>query len=180
MNHATLQQLSPQPGENILEIGFGGGYLLRQLLQSHPHSLVSGLDVSADMVELASKRLRPYLINGSLHLKQGCIEQLPYRNANFDKICTVNTLYFWSDPAKALAECHRTLRKNGILVLCFNDKTELAKWPGHRFGFQLYDKVEIGLLLEKHGFKTIKIESFHDPKQGKFHCLSARREKVFN
>lgn len=172
MNKLTLEQLAVEPEDRILEVGFGGGDLLEKVLSARPCEYVAGVDLSEDMVRLAGRRLRRYILAGRAEVRCGDIEALPFGDGEFTKLCSVNTLYFWRNPSVALAECRRVLRRDGRIVLCFNAKEELALWPGHKYGFRLYDLAEVESLLKTAGLTAIEVTSARDSEQGVFHCVT--------
>jgi SAM-dependent methyltransferase len=171
MNRLTLEQLAPVPADRILEVGFGGGDLLERILSVGPTAFVAGIDLSADMVRLAGERLQRYLSNRQLEVRCGNIESIPYGAGEFTKLCSVNTIYFWRDPSVALAECRRVLRPGGQILLCFNSRQDLEKWPIHKHGFRLYEIAEVEDLLRVAGFSSIAVASAHDVDQGLFYCV---------
>lgn len=85
------------------------------------------------------------------------------------QICAV----LLSRQQQALAECRRVLAAGGRLALCFNAKSEMAKWPGHVHGFTLYELAEVEAMLGAAGFGGITTATGKDPQQGLFHCVSA-------
>jgi len=174
MNQVTLERLDIQPNDKILEVGFGSGYLLEQILSTKPCSHVAGVDLSIEMVRLVRRRLQMYISSGKVDIHEGSIEALSYDDSEFTKLCSVNTLYFWRDPIVALSECRRVLKENGLLVLCFNSKEEMKHWSPHQFGFRLYELAEVESLLHKTGFGGMDVLGVHDPAQGLFHCVNAK------
>jgi ubiquinone/menaquinone biosynthesis C-methylase UbiE len=172
MNKLTLEQLSIKAEDRVLEVGFGGGDLLEQILSTSPCRYVAGVDLSIDMVKVARRRLRRHIRDGKAEVRQGNIEALPFGDGEFTKLCSVNTLYFWRDPSRALSECRRALVKGGRILLCFNSKEDLALWRGHRYGFRLYELAEVEELLKNAGFTAIEAASARDSKQGLFYCVS--------
>ena len=173
MNALTLDSLALGESDRLLEVGFGSGYLLEQVLARRLCRQVAGVDVSPDMVEQVTRRLRRYVKLGEAHVRQGDIESMPFADDEFTALCSVNTLYFWRDPARALAECRRVLEPAGRIVLCFNSKRDLEQWPGHVHGFSLYELSEVESLLAAAGFSGIATRTRHDKEQGEFYCVSA-------
>jgi ubiquinone/menaquinone biosynthesis C-methylase UbiE len=172
MNQLTLEQLAISPSDSILEVGFGGGDLLEQIQRSGPPAFLAGLDISADMVRLARRRLQSYLPDGNFEVRCGDIEAIPYNAGQFTKLCTVNTIYFWRNPAVALAECLRVLHVGGQVFICFNSREDLEAWPIHKHGFRLYEVAEVEALLKASGFESIRVASANDADQGLFYCVS--------
>lgn len=174
MNLLTFERLSPRPGDRVLEVGFGSGYLLEKILSSVPRAHAEGVDPSAEMVRLAGRRLRKFIDGGRARVREGSIEALPFGDGEFTKLCTVNTIYFWRDVSAALGECRRVLPKGGLLALCFNAKEDLMRWPGHRHGFRLYELREVEDALARAGFGATDVALGRDPAQGKFYCVTAK------
>ena len=172
MNQLTLERLAIKPEDRLLEVGSGGGDLLERILSTRQSEFVAGVDLSADMVRLVSRRLRSYIEAGKAEVGCGDIEALPYSDGEFTKLCSVNTLYFWRNPALALAECRRVLRPGGQILLCFNSREDLEAWPIHKHGFRVYEVAEVENLLRAAGFKTIEVASANDVNQGLFYCVS--------
>ena len=173
MNALTLDSLALVPGDRLLELGFGSGYLLEKVLSHRRCDFAAGVDLSSEMVDRVGARLRAYIDAGKAQIRHGDIEAIPFADGEFSKLCTVNTLYFWRDPQRALAECRRVLKAGGRLALCFNAKSEMLKWPGHVHGFTLYELAEVEALLAAAGFLQIETASGDDPEQGLFHCVCA-------
>ena len=58
MNDVTFEQLNLQPEDSILEIGFGGGYLLNKIVASKIPAFVAGIDPQPDVLQLGNKKFR--------------------------------------------------------------------------------------------------------------------------
>jgi arsenite methyltransferase len=173
MNSLTIEKLALEPDDRLLEIGFGSGYLLEKVLKNRLCAFAAGVDLSTDMVDRVSRRLRAYISAGQADIRNGDIESIPFADGEFTRLCSVNTLYFWRDPRLALAECRRVLKTGGKLALCFNDSRELIKWPGHVHGFTLHELADVEAMVAASGFSTITTTSADNPQQGLYHCLGA-------
>ncbi len=171
MNRSTLKQLHIKQGDRVLEIGFGGGDLLEQILSDGQCEFVAGVDRSVDMVRVVEKRLRR-IAKGNFEVRVGDIEDVPYEDGSFTKLCSVNTLYFWRQPSVAMAECRRVLRDGGTMVLCFNSKENLIGWPVHKHGFRLYDLEEVESMFTDAGFVSVDVVSESDQGKVRFYCVS--------
>ncbi|MFC3032670.1 class I SAM-dependent methyltransferase [Pseudoalteromonas fenneropenaei] len=171
MNQMTLDTLAIEENTQVLEIGFGSGHLLSLLLAKK--CSVTGIELSSEMLKLATKRFKSKLNVGQCALQLGDIQALPFSAQQFDAVCSVNTLYFWSDPDKALQECHRVLRAQGKLVLTFDAKSSLAAWSGSKYGFRLYECDEVEALLSRNGFANITWQAATNPASGLFYVVSA-------
>jgi len=174
MNALTIEGLALRADDRLLEVGFGGGYLLAQVLAEGSCGFAAGVDLSCEMVAIGQRRFRAFTDSGKADILHGDIEHLPFADGEFTKLCSVNTLYFWKNPAPALAECRRVLKAGGSMVLCFNAKADLAAWlGGDTTGFVLYELPEVEAMLAVAGFGQISVASGRDPKQGLFYCVTA-------
>lgn len=63
---------------------------------------------------------------------------LPFADRSFDGAVSVSVLHFWPRLGPVLDEVARVLREGGRLVLVFEPPEALRRWPGHRYGFQLW------------------------------------------
>jgi ubiquinone/menaquinone biosynthesis C-methylase UbiE len=173
MNHLTIDSLALKADDRLLEVGFGGGYLLGKVLEEGSCAFAAGVELSGEMVRCGRQRFRSFIESGKVEIAHGDIEHIPFADAEFTKLCSVNTLYFWRDPASALAECRRVLKPGGRIALCFNAKADLAAWLEDTTGFELYELSEVETMLSGSGFGHISVASGQDPKQGLFYCVTA-------
>jgi ubiquinone/menaquinone biosynthesis C-methylase UbiE len=105
-----------QPTDHVLEIGFGAGKAIELFAQKTPHGAVAGVDRSTTMVKRAKKCNAQAVRAGRVTLLQGEATQLPFEQHSFDKVVSIHTFYFWSDPLAVLTECFRVLKPAGKLV----------------------------------------------------------------
>jgi ubiquinone/menaquinone biosynthesis C-methylase UbiE len=117
---AGLEMLNAQPGQNILEIGFGTGHSLIDLAKSvGPTGKVYGIDLSEKMVEISLKRARQEGMNGQIELTCGDALHLPYESEILDGVFMSFTLELFDTPdiILVLAECRRVLKPGGRIVV---------------------------------------------------------------
>jgi ubiquinone/menaquinone biosynthesis C-methylase UbiE len=91
------------------------------------------------------------------------------------KAVSVNSLYFWPDPAAALAELARVMKPGARLAIVFEPAAELRKWPGHRFGFRLFEPAEVKAMMEQAGFTDVVERWGTGRRPARFCCLSGER-----
>jgi ubiquinone/menaquinone biosynthesis C-methylase UbiE len=89
---------------------------------------------------------------------------MPFAAESFDKVFTINTIYFWDEPAKILSEIKRILSSNGILAIGLRTEESMKVLPFVQYGFTGYDKTKIRKLLEENGFEIIDIIVENDKK----------------
>jgi ubiquinone/menaquinone biosynthesis C-methylase UbiE len=99
-------------GDRILDIGCGKGFLLYEFMQAVPGIEVTGLDISTYAIEHAKEEVKPFL-------KAGNANSLPFKDASFDLVVSLNTLHnlHCYDLDKALREMQRVGREHRYLVV---------------------------------------------------------------
>jgi SAM-dependent methyltransferase/DNA-binding transcriptional ArsR family regulator len=113
---AILNRLGNAPIENLLDAGTGTGRML-ELLGGRVKRAV-GVDVSPEMLAIARDKLaKPELSHCRVRL--GDIFRLPFDGgeAGFDAVLFHQVLHYLDDPAAAVAEAARTMRKGGRLLI---------------------------------------------------------------
>lgn len=96
----TVEALDVQPKHQVLEIGFGGGASLDLLLKLTSEGHVAGTELSEILLAQARRRFADAIHHRRLDLVFAPVEMLPFENARFDRVCTINTIYFWTDPTQ--------------------------------------------------------------------------------
>jgi demethylmenaquinone methyltransferase/2-methoxy-6-polyprenyl-1,4-benzoquinol methylase len=122
-----LEKLSAQPGETILEIGFGTGHCLLALAKSvGPTGRVIGLDISDGMLAIARERLHGEGLSDRVDLHLGDAANLGFIEADrLDGVFMSFTLELFDNPEipKVLKECHRILKPGGRIAVVSMTKT---------------------------------------------------------
>lgn len=116
-NALAVSVLDPQPGEHILEIGFGPGVTIKRLASLVENGSVAGVDSSAEMVGLARRRSARAIREGRVDLRFGSVELLPFPDGPFDRALAVNSQHHWPNPVANLREVRRVLRPGGVIVI---------------------------------------------------------------
>jgi len=153
MTSSAIDALKLQNNNTILEIGHGNGGHIAQLLSKAENLKYYGADISDTIIAVAEKINHDFVDKGIVYFELTDGATLPFENNQFDKIFTVNTIYFWPNPGKYVNEIKRVLKPNGILALCFADKTFMQNLPFTAYGFTLYEIEKVLELLESAGFK---------------------------
>ncbi len=153
MNLAAIEQLELTANDNILEIGMGNGFFARNILEVDKTIHYSGCDYSDEMVEESIRMNKDFVKNGQASFTSANVSDLPYRNEFFNKVFTINTIYFWDEMKTALFEIKRVLKKNGQLIISLRPKSVTDKLPVTRYGFTTFSKEDCIELLTKNGFE---------------------------
>jgi SAM-dependent methyltransferase len=116
------QHYELKPGQSVLDIGCGKGFLLYDLMQAVPGLEVCGLDISDYAIENAKPEVKPFL-------QVGNATSLPFPDRSFDLVISLNTLHnlYCYELEAALREMQRVKKKNAYLVVeSYRNESEKA------------------------------------------------------
>lgn len=164
MNLATIAQLKVTPDDNLLEIGMGNGYFVPQIVGLNDTVKYTGLDYSETMVEEACMLNKQQIADGQVRFVLGNVEQMPFEDNTFTKAFTVNTLYFWENPPRVLAELHRVLKPGGELLITIRPKEIMDNYPFTKYGFTAYTPNNAEALLMANNFTVTEIVNVEEPE----------------
>ena len=134
--------------KDVLEVacgpGFGLGYLAKKAKR-----VVAG-DIDEELLNVAREH---YKGRRNVDLRVLDAHQLPFENCSFDVVILFEAIYYLAQPGRFLDECHRVLRKNGMLLLSTANKgcPEFVPSP---FKVRYFSGPELSGLLQKHGFEA--------------------------
>lgn len=131
LNRAAVEALEIGDAHHVLEAGYGPGDALAAILEQHPGCRLTGVDHAPLAADDVRRRLGGAVRDGHLELWHADLAALPCPDASFDRVLTVQTVYFWTDPRAVLDELHRVLRPDGRVVIAFVDKPRPT--TGHDF-----------------------------------------------
>ena len=121
-HHASVTEwgqsfINAEKPRHILDIGCGGGAALEKISERYPYAKLYGVDYSATAVEESLKHNIGLLSDGRLQVECASVEKLPFEENSFDIAYTIESFYFWPDPAENLKEVYRVLKNNGALFV---------------------------------------------------------------
>lgn len=146
--------LDVQPGERVLELGFGPGVAIGELARQAGDGLVAGVDHSELMVRQAGRRNAGAVRAGQADLRLGSIEEVPDFGTAFDAILAVNTLHFSGDPVGVLHALRRALRSGGRIAIASQPRC-----PGATAETSADSGRELAAHLESAGFSDVRVET---------------------
>ncbi len=153
-----LEELALRKEDYLLEVGCGGGALLKDALRSG--CLAAAVDHSPDMVRLARGENQQAVNDGRLSVREASADALPFPDATFTCAAMTGVLGFLPDPVAALAEVRRVLVLGGRAVVLGSDPelkgTPAAPEPmASRLRF--YEAGELEALGRRAGFEEVTV-----------------------
>ena len=127
----TLGLMNLQPADRVLDLGCGSGWLVRRLAARVPNGSVMGIDVSDEMIRRA-QAASAGLPNVQFEL--GTAEQIPAPADSFTNVLSVESAYYWHDPARGMGEIFRVLASGGsawVLINYYRDNLDCHQWKLH-------------------------------------------------
>lgn len=125
--------------DRILDLGCGSGWLCRLVARLVPDGRVVGVDMAPEMVQRAKAAGREY---ANLNFMEGAADRIPCDDGSFSKIVSVESAYYWPDPATCIREMFRVLDEGGsawILINYYRENPHAHQWgplvnvPTHLF-----------------------------------------------
>ena len=122
------EALDAQPGERVIDVGCGPGFFVTELLERvGPEGSVVGLDLSPDMLAVATKRAGNAR---NVEFIESAAAPLPVADASFDRALSVQVLEYVDDVPGVLRELQRVLRPGGRLVVWDVDWSTVSMYSG--------------------------------------------------
>jgi SAM-dependent methyltransferase len=172
MSRLAVERLAIEPGDAVLEIGFGPGRALARAARRVTTGYVAGIDHSPLMVRQAARRNRRSMERGRVEIRLASVVALPFESGCFTKVFEVNTFHHWPDRAAGLREVRRVMAEGALLLLCLRMNPPVPR----RFaapGYSLSEVADIEALLHEVGFGEIRQERHRAGRE--VTCLFARR-----
>lgn len=157
MTIQSIQNLNLQKEDWVMGIGYGNAGHLKYLFETTDQMKYSGYDISELMQSEAIRLNQDFVKNHQAEFKLYDGQNFPEVGGKFDKIFTVNTLYFWENPKEMLSEIYRVLKSGGIFCLTFVEKDFMKLLPFSSFGFTMYNPEDVEELVKNSDFKLNEI-----------------------
>lgn len=127
-------------GKRLLDVGCGAGLGLDYLTKRA--KLVVGGDFDPENITIAKKHCgnRANLLVMDAH-------KLPFKKNSFDIVIAMEVIYYLYDVSGFLSECHRVLKRKGILLISLPNK-DLPGFKKSKLSRQYYSSSELNRLLK--------------------------------
>ena len=173
----TYGLLQMKDSEKVLEIGLGNGKFIKDIVNSRSKIYYTGIDISKTMITEAKKLNQNFIQLGNVDLINADIEKMPFWDETFNKVCTINTIYFWKKPLIALKEVYRVLTNEGIFIISFRPYIEGQTLNFTEYGFREYKVEDLELLILESDFRIVEKKEKVEPSikfKGQIHNLKSQ------
>jgi ubiquinone/menaquinone biosynthesis C-methylase UbiE len=158
----VLDLLKIQSSDRILEVGFGSGVDLQRASVLAAQGFVAGIDHSDVMFQQASRRNRRAIQTGRVELHCTSADKIPYGDASFDTLYSINVAQFWQEPLIVLTELKRVLKPGGKIAIAIQPRipkaTEGTVQETGRFLMNLLTTAEFEQVhLEQRSLKPVSV-----------------------
>lgn len=123
-----LAMIKFAPKDTVLDVGCGGGWLVRELVARVPQGRAIGMDLSDEMVDRA-RHASSSASNAEFIV--GSADAIPREANSVDKVVSVESSYYWPEPAAGIREIFRVVRPSGsawMLINYFRDNPYCHQW----------------------------------------------------
>jgi demethylmenaquinone methyltransferase/2-methoxy-6-polyprenyl-1,4-benzoquinol methylase len=109
-----LRDLEPQ---SVLDVATGTGDVILEIERQLSPARMVGLDISAGMLELGTKKIRAKEFGQKVEMIVGDSEDLPFKDNTFDAITVAFGVRNFENLNKGLIEMYRVLKPGGKLMV---------------------------------------------------------------
>ena len=135
-----------QPKE-VLDVATGTGDLAITV-QKGTHAKVTGLDLSQQMLNVGSDKIKKLNLGDRISMQKGDAENLPFENNKFDAVCVAFGVRNFENLEKGLSELQRVVKENKSVYILEFSKVEGFLSPFYMFYFKNI-LPQIGKLVSK-------------------------------
>jgi SAM-dependent methyltransferase len=124
----VLEKMRLAPADNVLDVGCGAGWLSRRLAKSVPEGRVVGMDISDEMILHARRSSADF---DNLLFVAGEVAQIPWQPHFFSHVISVESSYYWPNPAAGIKDIFRVLSEGGsawMLINYYRDNPHCHQW----------------------------------------------------
>ena len=117
ITQTTFEQMQLGPDERILDLGCGDGWASRLLSPLCREGAIVGVDLSDEMIRLAREKS---VSHENVLFVPGSAEEIPWAEAYFTRVISVESAYYWPSLEAAAREIFRVTAFSGRIFLLLN------------------------------------------------------------
>ncbi|MDD3224488.1 MAG: class I SAM-dependent methyltransferase [Clostridium sp.] len=160
---------------NILDIGCGGGRTVNRLSKIAENGNVFGMDYSYECVKSSKEYNEELIKSKKVSILQASVEEIPFKDNNFDIVTAVETIYFWPDLVENFKEVKRVLKKGGKFVI-INEMYNSKKFKEKNDNYEALGTMkiltpgELRDMLLKAGFENVEYKLVEERNWIRYLC----------
>jgi SAM-dependent methyltransferase len=166
----VISLLSLQPKDNVLDVGFATGRVLKKIAKTVTTGKICGLDPSETMNKVATERLESEIKSGRVQLYNGYAEEPLFPPYMFTKIYAIHVVYFWEDLKTVFIQLNKILTHGGIVAIFY-----VSPIISSNKNFHEYSEDQIKSAILSAGFKNVRTEYKQFGKQHGI-CILAQKD----
>ncbi|MQR94318.1 class I SAM-dependent methyltransferase [Fictibacillus phosphorivorans] len=168
----TIDLLELQDQDHVLELGCGAGYAIQIISERYLVQEIVGIDLSATAIRSATTRNKKTVNKERTKLIQANFNALPFPDKMFNKVFSIQTIYFWDKIDIIVSEIYRVLKPGGMVVITFSNGKDDKTWKS----VQEVSENQVMPFMMETGFNDVSL--VRGPDSRGFHTVSIKGTKV--
>ncbi|MDT0001839.1 class I SAM-dependent methyltransferase [Listeria cossartiae subsp. cayugensis] len=148
----TISNTKMNEATNVLDIGYGGGSNVKNLVELNKNLTIYGVDISKESYKTATNLNKKAVNAGKVKLSIQDVAAMSYQAEFFDIVYAIQTHMYWDNPQKGFKEIYRVMSKEGIFIL----SSEKDKIDYHMDEYKT--TASLTALLKEIGFRKIEVQ----------------------
>ncbi|HDU7489289.1 TPA: class I SAM-dependent methyltransferase [Listeria monocytogenes] len=145
----TISNTEMGDATNILDIGYGGGSNVKNLVELNKNVTIYGVDISKESYKTATNLNKKAINNGKVKLSIQDVAFMNYPADFFDIVYAIQTHMYWDNPRKGFEEIYRVMSNEAVFIL----SSEKDKIEYHMDEYKT--TASLTALLKEIGFREV-------------------------
>ncbi|EAE2322848.1 class I SAM-dependent methyltransferase, partial [Listeria monocytogenes] len=145
----TISNTEMDDATNILDIGYGGGSNVKNLVELNKNVTIYGVDISKESYKTATNLNKKAINNGKVKLSIQDVALMNYPADFFDIVYAIQTHMYWDNPRKGFEEIYRVMSNEAVFIL----SSEKDKIEYHMDEYKT--TASLTALLKEIGFREV-------------------------